>query len=72
MIEKEGDSIAVVMLSGVQYYTGQLFNMAAITQASQRKVTRKTLPDQSWKYQSCRHLNHMIMIQNTKIDENSI
>lgn len=39
VIEKEGDSIAVVMFSGVQYYTGQLFNMAAITEAGQRKVT---------------------------------
>lgn len=39
VIEKEGESIAVVMLSGVQFYTGQLFNMAAITMAGQRKVT---------------------------------
>lgn len=37
VIEKEGESIAVVMFSGVQYYTGQLFNMAAITEAGHRK-----------------------------------
>ncbi|KAM3857260.1 kynureninase [Diretmus argenteus] len=37
MIDKEGDAIAVVLFSGVQYYTGQLFNMAAISQAGQRK-----------------------------------
>ncbi|XP_023282732.1 kynureninase [Seriola lalandi dorsalis] len=36
-IEREGHSVAVVMFSGVQYYTGQLFNMAAITEAGQRK-----------------------------------
>lgn len=39
VIEEQGDSITVVMLSGVQYYTGQLFHMAAITAAAQKKVT---------------------------------
>ncbi|CAL1598519.1 unnamed protein product [Knipowitschia caucasica] len=37
VIAKEGESIAVVMFSGVQYYTGQLFDMAAITEAGHRK-----------------------------------
>ncbi|KAL4618006.1 kynureninase isoform X1 [Arapaima gigas] len=36
-IEKEGDSIAVVLFSGVQYYTGQLFDVAAITRAGHEK-----------------------------------
>ncbi|KAK5847757.1 hypothetical protein PBY51_016861 [Eleginops maclovinus] len=36
-IKKEGDSVAVVMFSGVQYYTGQLFDMAAITEAGHEK-----------------------------------
>lgn len=37
-IEKEGDSIAVVLFSGVQCYTGQFFDMVAITKAGQKKV----------------------------------
>ncbi|XP_028990332.1 kynureninase [Betta splendens] len=37
VVEKEGEAIAVVMLSGVQYYTGQLFNMEAITAAGHSK-----------------------------------
>eukprot|EP00295_Goniomonas_pacifica_P043743 CAMPEP_0175918828 /NCGR_PEP_ID=MMETSP0108-20121206/12083_1 /TAXON_ID=195067 ORGANISM="Goniomonas pacifica, Strain CCMP1869" /NCGR_SAMPLE_ID=MMETSP0108 /ASSEMBLY_ACC=CAM_ASM_000204 /LENGTH=324 /DNA_ID=CAMNT_0017241463 /DNA_START=1 /DNA_END=975 /DNA_ORIENTATION=- len=36
-IEEEGDRIAVVMLSGVQYYTGQLFDIPRITAAAQAK-----------------------------------
>nr|XP_014349551.1 PREDICTED: kynureninase [Latimeria chalumnae] len=37
IIEKEGESIAVILFSGVQYYTGQLFNIPAITKAGQAK-----------------------------------
>ncbi|KAI8325934.1 kynureninase-like protein [Martensiomyces pterosporus] len=37
LIETQGDEIAVVMLSGVQYYTGQVFEMERITAAAQAK-----------------------------------
>ncbi|XP_052765596.1 kynureninase-like [Mya arenaria] len=37
MIEKHGDSIALVCFSGVQYYTGQKFNMAEITRLGHEK-----------------------------------
>jgi kynureninase len=35
VIAREGQSIALVMFSGVQYYTGQLFDMQRITAAAQ-------------------------------------
>lgn len=39
VLEEQGDSIAVVLLSGVQYFTGQLFEIDKITQAAQAKVS---------------------------------
>ena len=37
-IEKEGSSIAVVFMSGVQYFTGQFFRIQEITEAAHAKV----------------------------------
>ena len=33
-IQKQGDSLALVNMAGLQYYTGQLFDMKAITEAA--------------------------------------
>lgn len=40
VLREQGQSIALVMLSGVQYYTGQLFDIKTITHAAQQYVIK--------------------------------
>lgn len=40
LIEEEGESIAVICFGAVQYYSGEWFEMEAITKAGHAKVRR--------------------------------
>jgi kynureninase len=39
VITREGSSIALVLFSGIQYYTGQWFPMESITRAAKNQVS---------------------------------
>lgn len=47
LIEREGDSIAVICFGAVQYYSGEWFAMEEITKAGHAKVSRPSRPASS-------------------------
>ena len=38
ILEEQGSEISLVLFSGVQYYTGQLFQIKEITEAAHKQV----------------------------------
>src|SRR5690606_37348136 len=37
VIDRQGDEIALILLPGIQYYTGQLFDISAIAEIAKKK-----------------------------------
>ena len=50
VIAREGSSIALVIFSGVQYYTGQAFAIETITRAAKAQVSSTLFPQHASKY----------------------
>jgi kynureninase len=42
-MNKEAESIAIILFSGVQYYTGQLFDIPRVTKAARNQVRKRLL-----------------------------
>jgi kynureninase len=43
LLKEQGRSIAMVLLGGLQFYTGQLFDIETITRAAQQYVSNRRL-----------------------------
>lgn len=59
VIEAQGPSIALVIFSGVQYYTGQWFPMQAITKAAKAQV--RFFPFPSGTHRAPRDVSHQLL-----------